>query len=91
MAQITFWIKGGGTYHIENKSWTFTAPAVSFVSSGVVHGFSVSKSADAIVLSVADDALKTIFAQNESARNLTCFVQKAGNKTDRDNLGLLMK
>jgi AraC family transcriptional regulator, transcriptional activator of pobA len=91
LAQITFWIKGGGTYHIEDKSWTFIAPAVSFVSSGVVHGFSVSKSADAIVLSVADDALKTIFLQNENARNLTCFVQKAGNKTDWDNLGLLMK
>lgn len=91
LAQITFWTKGGGTYHIEDKSWTFSAPAVSFVPSGVVHGFSVSKTADAIVLSATEDALKSVFNQNDSARNQTSFVQQVGRTKDWDNLTLVMK
>ena len=58
MAQITFWTKGHGTYFIEEERLDFLAPAVSFVPSGVIHGFTVEPSeTDAIVVSIADSAL----------------------------------
>ena len=58
MAQITFWTKGHGTYFIEDERLDFLAPAVSFVPSGVIHGFTVEPSeTDAIVVSIADSAL----------------------------------
>lgn len=91
LAQITFWLNGNGTYRIEDKSWTFSAPAVSFVPSGVVHGFSVSMGTDAIVLSVTDDALHSIFSRNQGVGNFTSFVQKIIGGPDWDNLELLMK
>ncbi|TGQ74394.1 MAG: helix-turn-helix domain-containing protein [Mesorhizobium sp.] len=62
MGQITYWTAGSGTYRIEDRSWDFSAPAVSFVPSNVVHGFSIGKDADAIVVSVADDALAALSA-----------------------------
>lgn len=60
MGQITYWTSGSGTYRIEDRSWDFSAPAVSFVPSNVVHGFSIGPGTDAIVVSVADDALAAI-------------------------------
>jgi AraC family transcriptional activator of pobA len=60
MGQITYWTSGSGTYRIEDRSWDFSAPAVSFVPSTVVHGFSIEPGTDAIVVSVADDALAAI-------------------------------
>jgi AraC family transcriptional activator of pobA len=60
MGQITYWTSGSGTYRIEHRSWDFSAPAVSFVPSNVVHGFSIGPGTDAIVVSVADDALAAI-------------------------------
>ncbi|WP_137155639.1 helix-turn-helix domain-containing protein [Rhizobium sp. FKL33] len=58
MAQITFWTSGHGAYFIEDRRLDFLAPTVSFVPSGVVHGFSVEPAtSDAIVLSIADSAL----------------------------------
>ncbi|QND67567.1 helix-turn-helix domain-containing protein [Mesorhizobium loti] len=60
MGQITYWISGSGTYRIEDQSWDFSAPAVSFVPSNVVHGFSIGPATDAIVVSVADGALAAI-------------------------------
>ncbi|MFB9950628.1 helix-turn-helix domain-containing protein [Rhizobium puerariae] len=61
MAQITFWTSGGGTYFIEDRRLDFIAPAVSFIPSGVVHGFSVAPDAsDALVASIADSALPPI-------------------------------
>jgi AraC family transcriptional regulator, transcriptional activator of pobA len=74
MAQITFWIKGGGTYRIEDQSWSFSAPAISFVPQNTVHGFSVSNSSDAIVISLASTELK---------RELQAFFA-SGKKSDRD-------
>jgi AraC family transcriptional regulator, transcriptional activator of pobA len=91
LAQITFWLEGGGSYFIEDQTWTFSAPAVSFVPSGVVHGFSVSKSSDAIVLSVTEDALKTVFGEINAIRNLTCFVEQTQNNRDWNNLEHIMK
>ncbi|PDT00653.1 AraC family transcriptional regulator [Rhizobium chutanense] len=63
MGQITYWFQGGGTYRIEDETWNFSAPAVSFVPSSVVHGFDVAEQSDAIVVSVSDDMLKTIAPQ----------------------------
>jgi AraC family transcriptional regulator, transcriptional activator of pobA len=61
MAQITFWTKGQGTYGIEEHQLDFSAPAVSFVPSGTVHGFSVEADvSDAIVISIADTVLTTL-------------------------------
>jgi AraC family transcriptional activator of pobA len=64
MGQITYWTSGSGTYRIEDRSWDFSAPAVSFVPSNVVHGFSIGPGTDAIVVSVADDALAAIAGQS---------------------------
>jgi len=64
MGQITYWTSGSGTYRIEHRSWDFSAPAVSFVPSNVVHGFSIGPGTDAIVVSVADDALAAIAGQS---------------------------
>lgn len=55
--QLTCWTKGRGTYAIESETWHFTAPAIAWLPSGVVHGFEVSPTSDATVLSIADDAL----------------------------------
>ena len=57
MGQITFWTSGRGRYQIEDSNWDFSAPAVSFVPSDVVHGFVIEPGADAIVVSIANDIL----------------------------------
>lgn len=63
MAQITLWTSGHGSYFIEDQQLDFMAPAVSFVPSGVVHGFTVAaETSDAIVASIADSALPQIAA-----------------------------
>ena len=60
MGQITLWTEGAGTYRIEDAAWTFSAPAVSFVPSGVAHGFTVRPGSDATVISVANPALASL-------------------------------
>lgn len=61
MAQITFWTKGRGRYLIEDEILDFSAPAVCFIPSGVVHGFTVAASeTDAVVISIADSVLPRI-------------------------------
>ena len=63
MGQITYWYKGEGRYRIEDRTWNFSAPAISFVPSNVVHGFDVDEQADAIVVSVSDDLLRAMASQ----------------------------
>jgi AraC family transcriptional regulator, transcriptional activator of pobA len=64
LSQITFWTRGRGRYFCEDQPLDFLAPAVSFMPSGVVHGFKVEPAeSDAIVVSIADDALLAIQAQ----------------------------
>jgi AraC family transcriptional regulator, transcriptional activator of pobA len=82
LAQITFWTKGGGTYRIEDSTWTFSAPAISFVPSGVVHGFSVRPSSDAIVVSIANDALEDILKQHGSPALKAVFTNRQVDKSD---------
>lgn len=64
LSQITFWTRGRGRYFYEDRSLDFLAPAISFMPNGVVHGFEVEPDeSDAIVVSIADDALLAIQAQ----------------------------
>ncbi|MDB5553052.1 MAG: AraC family transcriptional regulator [Rhizobium sp.] len=64
LSQITYWMRGRGHYFYEDRSLEFFAPAISFMPNGVVHGFEVEPDAsDAIVVSIADDALIGIQAQ----------------------------
>ncbi|MCT7666898.1 helix-turn-helix domain-containing protein [Shinella kummerowiae] len=63
MGQITYWLTGEGRYQIEDRTWNFSAPAISFVPSNVVHGFAVGEQSDAIVVSISDDLLRAMAAQ----------------------------
>lgn len=60
MGQITYWFEGRGTYRIEDETWNFSAPTISFVPSSVVHGFEVEDGTDAFVISISDDLLRTL-------------------------------
>ncbi len=90
LAQITLWTKGGGTYHIEDSSWTFSVPAISFVPSGVVHGFVARPGSDAIVVSIANDALDGILRQQESPALKAVFVDRQVNRNDWQVIRTLM-
>lgn len=79
MAQITFWTSGAGVYSIEEETWIFSAPTVSFVPSGIVHGFRIEPGADAIVVSVADDALAAIAEHSLLAVDAPVFVSGQGD------------
>ncbi|MBY5356060.1 helix-turn-helix domain-containing protein [Rhizobium leguminosarum] len=64
MAQVTFWTSGSGSYFVEDQRLDFLAPAVSFVPSGVIHGFNVDPLvSDAVVVSIADSLLPSIAGQ----------------------------
>jgi AraC family transcriptional regulator, transcriptional activator of pobA len=89
MGQITYWVKGSGIYRIEDKSWRFSAPAVSFVPSAVVHGFSVTEKSDAIVVSMADDALRATIGRR-TAELKSIFVPKRGNSAAWKDLAAVM-
>ena len=80
MAQITFWTIGSGIYRIEDETWSFSAPTVSFVPSGVVHGFSIEPGADAIVVSVADDALAAVAEHSLLPLDAPVFVAGRGEE-----------
>lgn len=78
MAQITFWTKGRGRYFLEEQILDFSAPAISFVPSGVVHGFEVEPAkTDAIVISIADSALAPIQALSLLSLELPVMVTEA--------------
>ncbi|OHV79714.1 helix-turn-helix domain-containing protein [Ensifer sp. LCM 4579] len=65
MGQITYWFQGGGTYRVEDQTWSFSAPTISFVPSNIVHGFDVGEQSDAIVVSISDDLLRAMATQVE--------------------------
>ncbi|BCM17323.1 helix-turn-helix domain-containing protein [Mesorhizobium sp. J8] len=79
MAQITFWTSGQGVYRIEDKTWSFLAPTVSFMPSGVVHGFDIEPGTDAIVVSVADAALAAVAEHSALALDQPVFVTGRGD------------
>ncbi|RUW23605.1 MULTISPECIES: helix-turn-helix domain-containing protein [unclassified Mesorhizobium] len=87
MAQITFWTGGSGTYRIEDKTWSFSAPTVSFMPSGVVHGFDIEPGTDAIVVSVADAALAVLGEQSALQLDQPVFVTGRGEGALWERLG----
>jgi AraC family transcriptional activator of pobA len=92
MAQITFWTRGHGTYFIEDERLDFLAPAVSFVPSGVVHGFIVEPNeTDAIVVSIADSALVPMRAQTILPLDAPLLVAGVGDAASWDRLGTVMR
>ena len=74
MGQITFWTSGRGNYQIEDSNWDFSAPAVSFVPSDVVHGFVIGPGADAIVVSIANDVLNGLQGRTSLSVSTPVFV-----------------
>ncbi|MDX8515612.1 helix-turn-helix domain-containing protein [Mesorhizobium captivum] len=87
MAQITFWVSGHGVYRIEDKTWSFSAPTVSFMPSGVVHGFDIEPGTDAIVVSVADAALAAIAEHSALPLDQPVFVTERGELALWQRLG----
>ncbi len=80
MAQITFWTSGRGTYRIEDRAWSFSAPTVSFVPSSVVHGFTIEPGTDAIVVSIADGALASLAEHSLMPLDAPVLVTAAGDE-----------
>ncbi|MEK1934156.1 MAG: helix-turn-helix domain-containing protein [Pararhizobium sp.] len=92
MAQVTFWTGGGGSYFIEDQRLDFSAPAVSFVPSGVVHGFSVEPlGSDAIVMSIADSLLPSIAGQTTLALDRPVIIAGQGTVLLWERLDRLMR
>ncbi len=82
LAQVTYWFRGCGTYFIEDKVLDFSAPAVSFVPSGIVHGFSVEPlESDAFVISIADGLMLSIRERTVLPPDAPIMV--AGSSDDR--------
>lgn len=87
LAQITFWTSGSGIYRIEDETWSFSAPTVSFMPSGVVHGFDIEPGTDAIVVSVADAALAAITEHSALPLDQAVFVTGRGEMALWQRLG----
>lgn len=91
MGQITFWTKGRGSYFIEDVVLDFFAPAVSFVPSGIVHGFTVEPSeTDAIVVSIADGALLSLQSQTILPLDMPALVASGRDDALWSRLAMLM-
>lgn len=91
MAQITFWTRGRGTYLIEDRALDFSAPAVSFIPSGVVHGFTVAvDETDAIVISIADSVLPAIAEFAILPLGVPILVKAMGEDVPWDRLSRIM-
>lgn len=87
MAQITFWTSGRGVYRIEEETWSFSAPAISFMPSGVVHGFDIEPDTDGVVVSIADGALATIAGHSALSLDQPVFVTGRGDAALWQRLG----
>lgn len=74
LGQITYWYAGSGTYRIEERTWNFSAPAVSFVPSSIVHGFDVDEASDAVVISISDDLLRALEEQVDLDLTQPCML-----------------
>lgn len=91
MGQITYWFKGSGEYRIDEQTWSFSAPAISFVPSKVIHGFDVGEQSDAIVVSVSDDLLAAIEPQIELDLDTSMMLIGDGPDPGWARLGTLLE
>jgi AraC family transcriptional activator of pobA len=91
LGQITYWFSGRGTYRIEDRTWNFSAPTVSFVPSSVVHGFTVDDSSDAIVVSISDDLLRALEAQVDLDLTRPCLIAGAADDPAWQRLDVLIR
>ncbi|NRP22568.1 Exoenzyme S synthesis regulatory protein ExsA [Ensifer adhaerens] len=91
LAQVTYWLRGRGSYFIEDKVLDFSAPAVSFVPSGIVHGFSVEpRESDAIVISIADGLMLSVRAQTALAIDVPVMIAGVSGDSQWQRLSQLM-
>lgn len=90
MGQITYWYRGEGRYRIEDRTWNFSAPAISFVPSNVVHGFDVGEAADAIVISISDDLLRAMAPQVDLALDAPVLLSGAAGVPGWVKVGALL-
>lgn len=81
MGQITFWTSGRGNYQIEDNNWDFSAPAVSFVPSDVVHGFVIEPGTDAIVVSIANDVLNGLQDRTTLSVRTPVFIANSAQRS----------
>lgn len=79
MGQVTFWTAGKGRYRIEDQAWDFASPAVSFIPSGVVHGFEIEDGTDALVVSAADDVLRSVASSTILALDAPIIIPAGGD------------
>ncbi|ACP23455.1 putative AraC family transcriptional regulator (plasmid) [Sinorhizobium fredii NGR234] len=91
MGQITYWFQGGGTYRIEEETWNFSAPAISFVPSSVVHGFDVGEQSDAIVVSISDDLLRAMAQQVDLGLDVPVLLTGETLDTNWARIGALLE
>lgn len=90
MGQITYWLRGKGSYRIEDRTWSFSAPTISFVPSSVVHGFEVEDMSDAVVISMSDDLLRTLQPQVDLDLDRPCLLTGAGSDPAWQRLAALI-
>lgn len=91
MGQITYWYKGGGHYRIEDRTWNFSAPTISFIPSNIIHGFEVDDQSDAIVVSVSDDTLKALAPQVDLSLDMPTFLTGRPEDPSWQKLGVLLE
>lgn len=92
LSQITHWIRGKGRYFYEDRVLDFFAPAISFMPAGVVHGFEVEpEESDAIVISIADDALLAIQAQTILPLDAPVMITDSGENPLWRGLDVVMR
>lgn len=90
MGQITYWFAGEGCYQVEDRTWNFSAPAISFVPSNVVHGFDVGEQSDAIVVSISDDLLRAIGPQVDLALDAPVLITGEADAPGWSRIGALL-
>jgi AraC family transcriptional activator of pobA len=90
MGQITYWFTGEGRYRIEDRTWNFSAPAISFVPSNVVHGFDVGEQSDAIVVSISDDLLRAMAPQVDLALDAPVLLSGQRDSPAWIRIGILL-
>ncbi len=91
MGQITYWYKGGGRYRIEDRTWNFSAPTISFVPSNIIHGFDVDDQSDAIVVSISDDTLKALVPQVDLSLDMPTFLTARPDDPSWQKIGTLLQ